>query len=62
MDEVYSIFSVFLVTFLFAIFLLGIGAWAGGDWEAVSQGFCLFIFVILGFYVGATVLFKLVWK
>lgn len=60
MDDIYQPLTVGLAAFLFILVLTGIGSFYGGDWQLVAQGVTMFILIIVGFYVGAWVLFQLI--
>ena len=56
MDEAFSLLGVGLSVFAFAVILLCLGTYAGGNWEAVSQGITLFLLIVVGFFFAAYVL------
>lgn len=60
MDDVYALVGIGLCIFAFLLLLLGIGAWLGGDWEAVATGITPFILIITGFAYGCFILWRLV--
>jgi hypothetical protein len=58
MNEMYAVVGIGLCIFVFLAFLLGLGSFYGGQWEAVSQGVAKFILLIVGFAIGAFVLIR----
>lgn len=59
MDELFQVITVGLAVFLFSLFLLGIGSFAGGSWEPVAQGVAAFLLIVVGIYMAALTLLRL---
>lgn len=59
MSEAYQIVAIGLSILAFLLILLSLGAWAGGNWEAISQAVSSLILVIIGFCFAAYVLMNL---
>ena len=62
MDELYALFTAGLSIFIFALILLGLGSYAGGNWEAISQGITVFLFIVIGFFYAAYILVNVMRK
>ena len=56
MEEAYALVGVGLSVFAFALILLALGTYAGGNWEAISQGISVFLMIVVGFFFAAYVL------
>lgn len=59
MDDVYVLIGIGLSIFAFLLMLLGIGAYAGGDWDTVAKGITPFILIITGFAFACFILWRL---
>lgn len=60
MDDVYAIIGIGLSIFAFLLLLMGIGAYAGGDWETVAIGITPYMIIITGFAFACFILWRLI--